>query len=138
MAMSIFTNAIENGTEINLFNDGAMIRDFTYVQDIVQIIAKIIDKPPKEEHTMSKQKSRYSIYNIGGGQYNSVKYLLNLLETELGRRAKVVNKNIQNGDVYTTYASIDKLVELLPDLKMTSLESGVKKYIKWYKSWSKK
>jgi UDP-glucuronate 4-epimerase len=126
MAPFIFSKSIISGEPIKVFNHGNLKRDFTYIDDIIEGIAKV----STENH-----KSNYEIYNIGNSQPINVLNFIQILEKELGVNA---NKNfvaMQPGDVKETWADISELVNLFGYEPKVKIEEGVKRFIKWYKEY---
>ena len=130
MALFKFTKSILGNKKINLFNNGNHDRDFTYVDDIVQGINKIIDKP-------SKDNIPYNCFNIGGGRSNKLKVFLSLIEKNLLKKAKINNMPLQLGDVKKTHSSIKLLKEYTAYEPKTDIKKGIKKFIDWYKKYYK-
>jgi len=133
MAYFLFTNAITEGKSIDVYNNGDMLRDFTYIDDIVDGITKAIERPPKTSDSLIP----YKLYNLGNN--NPVKLLdfIEVLEKHLGKRA---NKNflpMQPGDVPVTMADIEFTKQELSWQPKTSIEEGLKKFVVWYKSMEK-
>ena len=129
MAYFSFTNNIINNKEIKVFNNGDMYRDFTYIDDIVEGIIKLLNKVPnKDENGVS-----YKIYNIGNNHPVKVSEFIQILEKEIGKKAKKVYLPMQPGDVYQTYADITDLTKETGFVPKTSLEEGLKEFVKWYK-----
>ncbi|MCK9438563.1 SDR family NAD(P)-dependent oxidoreductase [Patescibacteria group bacterium] len=126
MAMYLFTNEIINNQEVKLFNYGKMLRDFTYIDDIVDGIIKSLEK-----------SYAYEIFNLGNSQTIEVKYLIELLENSLGKKAKIKLEAIQPGDVEKTFANISKAERMLDFKPKTKIEEGVKNFINWYKKYHK-
>lgn len=127
MALFDFTKKIISGNEIELFNYGDMIRDFTYVDDIVQGISIILEKTLSEDYAKE-------IYNIGNGQQVQLMDFVNNIEKQLGRtaRKKLVPKH--PADTQTTWSDCTKL-SALGYKPQTSIEEGVEKFVNWYKSY---
>ena len=130
MAMFLFTDAILNNRPIKVFNNGNLSRDFTYIDDITSGVNNIICNP-------RKPSNNYNIYNIGNS--NPVKLLdfINLIELELGKKAKKKYLEMQAGDVNSTWASIKKIKSDYDYEPKTTIKKGVKKFIKWYKDYYK-
>lgn len=124
MAMYLFTNEIIKGQEVKLFNYGKMLRDFTYIDDIVDGIIKSLEK-----------SYAYEIFNLGNSQTIEVKYLIELLEKALNKKAKIKLEAIQPGDVEKTFANISKAERMLNFKPKTKIEEGVKNFINWYKKY---
>jgi UDP-glucuronate 4-epimerase len=132
MAMFLFTDAIVNDRPIKVFNHGNMERDFTYIDDIVEGVIRIIEKSPNER---IENNEYYKIYNIGNN--NSVKLLDFIKEIEINLE-KVSNKNMlpmQPGDVERTWADVDQLISDYDYRPNTSIKDGVKYFIDWYKEY---
>jgi UDP-glucuronate 4-epimerase len=142
MAIYSFTKAILAGKPIKVYNDGKMERDFTYIDDIVEVIVRLIDKKPMPNPNWSGDDpdpgtsyAPYKIYNIGNNQPVKLMDFIAVIEKKLGIKAKKEFMPLQAGDVLTTYADMTDLindVEYKPD---TSIEEGVGNFIDWYKSY---
>ena len=129
MAYFSFTKNIIDDKEIKVFNNGDMYRDFTYIDDIVEGIVKLLDKVPlKDENGVS-----YKIYNIGNNNPVKISKFIEILEKEIGKEAKKVYLPMQPGDVYQTYADITDLTKETGFVPKTSLEEGLNKFVNWYK-----
>lgn len=129
MAYFSFTKNIIDDKEIKVFNNGDMYRDFTYIDDIVEGIVKLLDKVPlKDENGVS-----YKIYNIGNNNPVKISKFIEILEKEIGKDAKKVYLPMQPGDVYQTYADITDLTKETGFVPKTSLEEGLNKFVNWYK-----
>jgi len=125
MSLFLFTKAILNNKKIFLFNSGNHTRDFTYVDDVAKSIEKLIRKKPKT-------KIPFDIYNIGSDSPIHLKSFLSILEKFLGKKAKIINKPMQKGDVIKTHANVDKLKKRVGFKPITSIESGIKSFVEWY------
>jgi UDP-glucuronate 4-epimerase len=141
MALFLFTKAILAGKPIDLFNFGRMQRDFTYVDDIVEGVVRILDRPatanPKWDGGSpdpATSAAPYRLYNIGNNSPVELKRLVEVLEKALGRVAEKRLVEMQPGDVPATYADIDALVEDVEFKPATSIETGVGRFVDWYKS----
>ena len=142
MAPMIFTKAIIRKQTIEIFNNGDVARDFTYIDDVVKIISKLIILPAKNDKYFdfykplaNKSWSPHRIYNIGNNKTIPILDFIQILEENLGIKAIKSFKPMQLGDVKVTSAdtsSIEKLTGLKPN---TPLSEGVTKFIKWYKSY---
>ncbi|MDU5333096.1 NAD-dependent epimerase [Enterococcus sp.] len=142
MAYFSFTNKIVQNEPIDVFNNGDMMRDFTYVDDIVQGIIRLIDKPPIEnpnwsEDQISTSWAPYRIYNIGNNQPIRLLEFIEILEKHLGIVAKKNFKPMQLGDVQKTFADVSDLERDIGFKPTTSLDEGLKKFVHWYKSYYK-
>ncbi len=144
MALFIFTKAILEGREIDVYNYGKMKRDFTYINDIVEGVVRVIDNPPKENHNWSGKfpdpstsKAPYKIYNIGNSSPVELMRFIEEIEKNLNLRAKKRLLPIQPGDVPETYADVDDLVKDLNYKPETPINVGVGRFINWYKDFYK-
>jgi len=126
MALLKFTELMGKGEEIDVYNEGKLRRDWTYIDDIVDGFIKAIDKP-----------QGYQIINLGNGNPTELLDFINILETELGVVAKKNFKPMQAGDVFETYADVSKAKELLGFEAKTSIEEGIKKFVSWYRDYHK-
>jgi UDP-glucuronate 4-epimerase len=131
MAYFSFTKNIINSIPINLFNNGNMLRDFTYIDDVVNAIAQIIYKPT----TNTKDEIPYNIYNIGNNSPIKLQCFIETLENIIGKKAIINHLPIQPGDVYQTFASIDKIKNLINFAPSTSIENGLQFFVDWYKKY---
>ena len=126
MALFLFTKAISEGKPINVFNNGEMERDFTYVDDIVSGLIASIDTP-----------FEYEIFNLGRGESRKLTDFIKLIEKNLGKKADVNMLPIQPGDVPKTFSDVSKAKEKLGYSPKTSIEGGIKKFVDWYKEYYK-
>ena len=140
MALFLFTKAILEGRPIDVFNNGQMRRDFTYVEDIAEGVIRLADKPatpnPDWDPTHpdpATSLAPYRLYNIGHHEPVQLLYLIELLEQNLGRKATKNLLPMQPGDVPATYAEIDDLVRDANFHPSTSIEEGVRRFVAWYK-----
>lgn len=134
MAAYLFAEGIRNDQPIKVFNHGNMERDFTYVGDIVEGVTRIIEG---EVETREEEKELYKVYNIGNN--NSVKltdYIANI-EKNLGRKAEKIMMDMQPGDVAKTWADVTDLIKDYNYQPNTTIDTGVKKFIDWYKVYNK-
>ena len=130
MALSKFVNSILNSKKLELYNKGNHYRDFTYVDDVIKSIIKLIKKGAKE-------KIPFQIFNIGNGKPNYLKDFLIKIENELMIKARVKNLRFQKGDVYKTHADTKKLSRAINFRPSTSIQQGIEKFIRWYKEYYK-
>lgn len=133
MAYYKFTKAILNGDSIDVYNNGEMKRDFTYIDDIVEGVIRVIESIPipqacKETSAMPA----YKLYNIGNNNPVMLYDFISAIEKSCGKRAKKILLPIQPGDVPVTYADIDELYNDIDFKPSTSITSGVDKFVKWY------
>ncbi|WP_225036351.1 NAD-dependent epimerase [Winogradskyella sp. SM1960] len=132
MAMFLFTDAIVNDRPIKVFNHGNMERDFTYIDDIVEGVVRIIEKSSAKR---VETKDFYKIYNIGNN--NSVKLLdfIKEIELNLGKNATKDMMEMQPGDVERTWADVDELIKDYDYKPNTSIKVGVKSFVDWFKDY---
>lgn len=142
MAMWLFTKAILAGEPIDVFNNGQMRRDFTYIDDIVQGIVRVADRIPEANAVWSSDhpdpgtsRGPFRIYNIGNNQPVELMTLIEVLEHELGRSAVKNFLPMQAGDVPATYADIDDLVRDVGFQPSTPITDGVRRFVEWYRAY---
>lgn len=137
MAYFKFTKAILNNEIIDVYNDGDMKRDFTYIDDIVAGLLKTMGSIPSPQSSInSKTNSPHKIYNIGNNKPVTLESFINAIEKSIGKPAKKRYLPMQAGDVPTTYADIDELILDHGFNPSTSIEEGIRKFVDWYKlSW---
>ena len=129
MAYYLFTKAILNDEVIKVFNKGDMYRDFTYIDDIVEGVFRILEK------SVTK-RSLYKVYNIGNNCSEKLGYFIETLEKHLGKKAKKSFLPMQPGDVTQTYADVKELISDYGYAPTTSIEDGLEKFVKWYLDYS--
>jgi len=141
MALFIFTKAILEGTPIDVFNNGNMNRDFTFINDIIEGIILTLNNPPIginiEEDKFSKSSKivvPYSVYNIGNSKPVKLIDFIYEIEKNLNKKAKVNFLPLQNGDVPSTWADVTDLEKKFGYKPKTSIELGIKQFIIWYKN----
>ncbi len=144
MALFIFTKAILENKPIQIFNHGNMQRDFTYVDDIVEGIVKVMHHVPHNDLTwkasasdISSSSAPYKIYNIGNNAPASLLNFIDAIEKELGKKAERQLKPLQPGDVPLTYADVTDLIRDIGYKPGTEIKDGVAAFIKWYKNYYK-
>jgi UDP-glucuronate 4-epimerase len=144
MAPMLFADAILNDRAIKVFNHGNMSRDFTYVDDIVSGIIKVIDNPSKANDKFdannpnpSISSAPYKIYNIGNNAPVSLMDFIKTLETKIGIEAKKNFLPIQDGDVVSTYADTSGLINDFGYKPDTKLANGIGEFVKWYREFYK-
>jgi UDP-glucuronate 4-epimerase len=143
MAMWLFTEAILNGQPIQLFNYGKMRRDFTYIDDVVESVVRLIERPPSSDPTWSGNDPRpatsnapWRVYNIGNNQPVEVVEVVRLLEQALGRQTKRELLPMQPGDVPETFAEIADLEAAVGFKPKTSIVEGIRRFVTWYRSYT--
>ncbi|MFC5711439.1 NAD-dependent epimerase [Thalassorhabdus alkalitolerans] len=144
MAYYSFTKNIVEGKPIKVFNNGEMMRDFTYIDDIVDGIVRLLDKEPKPDETWDRENpdpsssyAPYKVYNIGNNQPVKLMDFIQTLEKHLGIEAKKEFLPMQPGDVQATYADIDDLQNATGFKPSTTIDEGLKKFVDWYKEYYK-
>jgi UDP-glucuronate 4-epimerase len=140
MALFLFTRAILAGEPIQVFNHGAMERDFTYVDDIVEAVVRVMDRVPTGDPEWSgdapdpsSSKAPYRLYNIGNHRPENLLRLIEVLEDCLGRKAVKTMMPMQPGDVAATCAGVDDLVRDVDFAPNTPIEIGVERFVRWYR-----
>ena len=142
MAYFSFTKNIMEGKPIKVFNHGKMERDFTYIDDIVEAMYKLINKIPKENKDWDEKKDSisesfapYKIYNIGNNSPVPLMEFINILEEKIGKKAKKIYLDMQPGDVLRTYADTSDLEKEINFKPSTKLADGLEKFVEWYKEY---
>ncbi|MEC7464118.1 MAG: NAD-dependent epimerase/dehydratase family protein [Pseudomonadota bacterium] len=131
MALYIFADSIINSRPIEVFNHGEMKRDFTFIDDIVTGVVAAHDNPPARA-----DGPPYKIYNIGNNRSEPLMRLIGVLEGALGRKAEIVQRPMQMGDVKESFADIDAIQTDLGFEPTTSIDVGVPKFVEWFKSYN--
>ena len=141
MAPMIFTKSILNKKTIKIFNHGKMFRDFTYIDDVVEIIYRLVEKPaiPNKDFDRKNPKTSeswapYRIFNIGNNKLISLIEFISILEKEIGIKSKKEFLEMQDGDVHSTLADNQLISEWTGYKPETPLNNGIKKFINWYLS----
>lgn len=142
MAPDIFTRSILSGSPIRLFNGGRMCRDFTYIDDIIEGLARllpIIPGPDPEFDAAATDSASSSapwrIYNIGNGQTVELSHFVATLESLLGKKALIELAPMQPGDVRSTWADVGELERLTGFAPSTPLEDGLERFVRWYRDY---
>jgi UDP-glucuronate 4-epimerase len=142
MALFKFTKAILEGREIDVYNNGNLSRDFTYIDDIVEGIIRIADVIPQqqtdwtpEQGSPANSSAPYRIYNIGNGSPVKLLDFINAIETSLGIEAKKNMLPMQPGDVPVTYADTTPLEQDFGYKPSTPLRDGLRAFAEWYKKY---
>ncbi|RZM79294.1 NAD-dependent epimerase [Leptolyngbya iicbica] len=134
MAYFKFVDAIAHGRPIEVYNQGQMKRDFTYIDDVVEGIIRLLDHLPNQVATNNEinSKAQYKIYNIGNHQPVELIAFIEVIEKAMGKSAKKIMKPMQPGDVVATHADINDLMIDIDFKPATSVENGIQKFIEWY------
>jgi UDP-glucuronate 4-epimerase len=139
MAMFIFAKAILAGEPIKLFNHGEMRRDFTYIDDVSQVVVRLIDRPPQGQPGApadpATSNAPWKIYNVGNNRPEDLMGVVSLLEKEFGRTAIKEMLPMQPGDVEATYADIAELERDIGFRPSTTIDEGVARFAKWYREY---
>lgn len=141
MAYFLFANAIEQGKPIKVFNNGDMMRDFTYIDDIVEGIVRVLDHPPGGDQNWdgkapnpAASRAPYKVYNIGNQQPVQLMEFIKAIEAALGQEAQKEMLPMQPGDVKMTYADVSGLVKDFDYKPATTVREGIEEFISWYQS----
>jgi UDP-glucuronate 4-epimerase len=144
MALFLFTRAILEGKPIDVFNHGQMRRDFTYIDDIVEGVVRIAERPPQADPAFDPSQpdpasswAPYRVYNIGNHQPVELMAFIEAIEEALGRKAEKRLLPLQDGDVPATYADTADLAEATGFAPATPVREGVRRFIDWYRSYYK-
>ncbi|MGV6846597.1 MAG: NAD-dependent epimerase/dehydratase family protein [Lutibacter sp.] len=140
MALHIFTKAMVEDKEFEVFNNGNMSRDFTYVEDIVESVKKLIPLPPKNDNPKFNPKKPississkpYQLFNIGNNSPVALMDYIHAIEKALGKKGKIKFLPMQPGDVYNTYADVENLFSYINFKPRTKLEDGIKAFVDKY------
>jgi UDP-glucuronate 4-epimerase len=131
MALFAFTKAILAGEPINVFNNGRMQRDFTYIDDVAQAVVRLVPLPPAATGDAS---APHTIFNIGNHTPISLDRFIAAIEAALGRTAIRRNLPMQPGDVPATFANVDRLANAVGFAPQTPIEVGVRRFVAWYRA----
>jgi UDP-glucuronate 4-epimerase len=137
MAMWLFTRAIFAGEPIEVFGEGDMRRDFTYIDDIVTGVVAALDNPPPDDGAQKAGGSRapHRLYNIGNSASEELTRMIDLIEAACGRRAERVLMPMQPGDVRDTFADITAIQRDLGFAPTTRIDEGVPRFVEWYRGY---
>jgi UDP-glucuronate 4-epimerase len=140
MAYFKFVDAIVHDRPIEVYNQGKMRRDFTYIDDVVEGIIRLLNHIPSKSSTDGdiNSNARYKIYNLGNNQPVELMKFIEVIEQAIGKSAEKIMKPMQSGDVVATYADINDLMEDVNFKPRTSVEEGVQKFVEWYLSYHQK
>jgi UDP-glucuronate 4-epimerase len=144
MALFLFTKAILEGRPIEVFNHGKMKRDFTYIDDIVEGVVRVVDRVPKPDPAWSglapdsaTSYAPWRVYNIGNNEPVELMRYIEVLEQCLGKKAEKLLLPLQDGDVPETYADVDDLVRDTGFKPATKIEDGITRFVAWYRDYYK-
>ena len=143
MAMWIFAKAIMAGEPIKLFNNGNMRRDFTYVDDVVESVVRLVDRLPVGNQKFStalpdpgSSNAPWRVYNIGNNKPVELLEVVRLLEEAIGKKARRELLPMQPGDVPATYADVDDLMREVGFRPDTPIAQGITQFVAWYRGWA--
>ena len=144
MALFLFTKAALAGESIKVFNHGKMLRDFTYIDDIVEGVVRVIDNPANSNAAWSgkapdpgSSSAPYKVYNIGNNNPVRLMDFIKAIENALGTEIEKEMLPLQAGDVPETYANVDDLVENLDYKPATPVQEGIDNFVAWYREFFK-
>ncbi len=144
MALFLFTKAILENRPIKVFNHGKMQRDFTYIDDIIEGVTRVMGRLPDpnpqwrgDQPDPGTSYTPYKIYNIGNNNPVELIDFINVIENALGREAKKEYQDLQPGDVPATYADVDDLIADAGFKPQTPISSGIQKFVGWYREYYK-
>ena len=144
MALFLFTKAILANEPINVFNHGKMVRDFTYVDDIVEGVMRVIDRPAAPDPAWvgaqpnpATSPAQYRVFNIGNNSPVELMRYINALEECLGKKAQMNMLPMQPGDVAATNADVSRLQEWVDFRPQTKVEDGIARFVEWYRQYYK-
>jgi UDP-glucuronate 4-epimerase len=139
MAYYTFTEKILTGQPIDVFNNGNMQRDFTYIDDIVTALLRLVDRIPQPQVGCSTNaQAPYMLYNIGNNQPVSLRRFIAAIETASSKKAIENHLPMQAGDMPITYASVDELIQDVGFKPNTSIETGINHFVNWFESYHQK
>jgi UDP-glucuronate 4-epimerase len=135
-----FTDAIVRGKPIEIYNHGRMQRDFTYIDDVVEAIMRVLEHQPKRSVLQESagavlSDARYKIYNLGNHQPVDLLKFIEIIEQAVGIEARKIFLPMQPGDVVSTYAQMDDLYEATGFRPTTPIEEGLPKFVQWYREY---
>jgi UDP-glucuronate 4-epimerase len=142
MALFLFAKAILEEKPIKVFNHGRMQRDFTYIDDIIEGVARVMERLPEpnprwngDDPDPGTSYARYKIYNIGNNHPVELMEFITVIEKVLGKEAKKEFLDIQPGDVPATYADVDDLIKDVGFKPSTPIETGIERFVEWFKDY---
>lgn len=140
MAYFKFVDAIMNNRPIEVYNNGKMKRDFTYIDDVVEGIVRVMHHIPKslEAAPDNFSKALYKVYNIGNNKPVELLRFIEVIEAAVGKKAELIMKPMQPGDVLETYADISGLMEDVGFSPSTPIEEGIAQFVDWYQTYSQR
>ena len=145
MALYKFTDLIMKNKPIKVFNYGNMIRDFTYIDDVIESVYRLVSKLPSKEDYSDKKSydssiswAPYRVFNIGNSKPTNLNNYIKAIEKNLNKKADIILQDMQPGDVEKTFADTESLEKWINFKPSTSIDEGIKNFINWYLSYYKK
>ena len=145
MALFKFTDLIMNNKPIKVFNFGNMVRDFTYIDDVIESMFRLINNPPSKGNYDNKKNfdgssswSPYKVFNIGNSKPTNLNDYIKAIENNLNKKAEIILEKMQPGDVKETFADTTSLENWIKFKPTTTINEGIKNFIEWYLSYYKK
>jgi UDP-glucuronate 4-epimerase len=137
MAYFKFVKAITEGRSIDVYNFGDMQRDFTYIDDVIEGVVRVMEHIPQSDRSLDNavNKAPYKIYNIGNNAPVNLLKFIEVIESEVGISAKKNFLPLQPGDVLSTYADVNELMQDVGFKPSTSIEKGIKHFVQWYRTY---
>lgn len=135
MAYFKFVQAVESGQAIDVYNHGEMQRDFTYIDDVIEGVVRVMQNPPHSGNSNVASQAPYKLYNIGNHQPVSLLRFIEVIEQTLGKTAQKNFLPMQPGDVPTTYADVADLMRDVGFQPSTPIETGIARFVEWYRSY---
>jgi UDP-glucuronate 4-epimerase len=136
MAYFKFVQAVANNKPIDVYNYGNMQRDFTYIDDVIEGVVRVMHKPPLADHQDTLiSKAPYKLYNIGNNSPIELMAFIEVIEKALGKQATKNLLPMQPGDVYSTYADVDDLMRDVGFKPGTPVEEGIERFVQWYRDY---
>jgi UDP-glucuronate 4-epimerase len=134
MAYYTFTQAISEGRPIEVYNFGQMSRDFTYVDDVAEAVARLLDKPPTSYRSgLDEESASHQLFNIGNHTPVNLERFIDLIADAVGRPANKIYRPMQSGDVPATFANVDRLTKAIGFAPSTPLETGIARFVEWFR-----
>lgn len=136
MAYFKFVQAIAANQPIDVYNFGKMQRDFTYIDDVIEGLVRVMQNPPQASNQDTAiSKAPYKLYNIGNNNPVELMTFIEVIEKALGKQAKKNLLPMQPGDVFSTYADVDDLMQDLDFKPVTQIEQGIERFVQWYRDY---
>jgi len=135
MAYYSFTKSIDNDVPIDIYNNGDMERDFTYIDDVVEAVVRLSQKVPQpQENEITGSKAPFKVFNVGNNSPVSLSHFIETIESSMGKEAIKNYLPMQAGDVPKTFACVDELIAACDFQPSTSLKEGIHQFVHWYKN----